>query len=774
MTGYSDQHLAHLNSLLKLPGPDQQETARQRTQRLALWRRMLQEIPLDERSFDDRFGPGSRAATIAELVSWCLGCRAQSAARQAALAPLFGFTSLFTLTLISLAESEARRSFPQAPAEPGPSTRALTHDCEAVCTVLFAQAAVAQAMSDVYSPQRTAGQRRAAHPAEAGSAEHEWQAMEQQTLRFHRHGSTSIILRGSTRTVHGTRPQFALKLIVYPFTRIRTITRATREYAERYDTSDTSARHLVHIWASFDSWVLMDFIEGRTLAEVLHEESVQEAADTGDFRSLRLDRLRDHGVLLFDALQELQRFAQEDQPHDRLKGVHADLSPSNIIVSEADGTFKLIDFGRNYLYTHAITGMTGIESAYVAPEVRAGDSGIARADLYSLGQLLILFGCGRASTDGIVPDVFYVHATLLARFIEDLVDAHPDRRLLVFPPDEGSEFSFTQLKEVFLAELEMVQAASGGETHLRIETGWAAMRELARPLAGDPGREFRLWRMRRRPGTRRSAHHGLFTNWLLLWSVIAAGIWVVTNFTVVTWLMRDLGLPWGNGVVDTIQYLSQSDGVPIVDSWTRDGYLIPDWKENLPARMVALSYAITAPKYYELLFSGLTPLVIGRRAGRASWLALATEAIWRIMAFAPCVLCLIATLVDARWWPINSAIGQWLTCAANYLTLFFIHTVVARARRLGLSTVPSDDTKITGLSSFSQWAPTSLFYATAVLSIGTLLFMRVVNDDYVYALAVTSTNLFLFYVIKLGLGGPLVRVTMVRACLAAERVGKCQ
>jgi hypothetical protein len=779
VTGYSDEHLARLNALLKLPAPDRQETARQRSQRLALWRRMLQEIPLDERSFDDRFGPGSRAATIAELVSWCLGCRAQSAPRQQALAQLFGFTSLFALTLVSLAESEARRSLPQGSAVPGPSGRALTHDCEAVCSVLVAQSAVAQAMSDVYSPQRRTGQ-----SAEAGSAEREWQAMEQRTLRFHRHGSTSIILRGSTaRTIHGARPQFALKLIVYPFTRIQTIKRATREYAETYDTSDTSARHLVHVWASYDSWVLMDFIEGRTLAETIHEESAQEAGSTGGgggtggIRSLHLDRLRANATLLFEALEELQRIAQRDPSHDRLKGVHADLSPSNIIVSEDDGTFKLIDLGRNYLYTHAITGTTGVESAYIAPEVRAGDSGIARADLYSLGQLLILFGCGRASTDGVVPDIFYMRATLLARFLEDLIDAHPDRRLIVFTPDPGAEFSFTRLKDSFLAELDMVQAAEGGATHLRVETGWAALRELLRPLAGDPGREFRLWRMRRRQGTGQLAHRGLFTNWLLAWSVIAAAVWAVTNTTVITWLLRDLDLSWGNSVVDVIQYFSHDpDGLPIVDSWQRRGYHIPDLKENLPARMVGLSYAIAAPKYYEMLFSGLTPLVIGRRAGRASWLALATEAIMRIMAVAPCALVMIATLVDARWWPLNSAIGQWLTCAANFLALAFIRTVIARSRRLGLSTVPADDTKITGLSPFSQWAPTSLFYATAVLTIGMLLYldMDYVQDVFVYALAVTSTNLILFYVIKCGLGGPTVRVAMVRTCLAAERVGRCQ
>ncbi|WP_255954841.1 hypothetical protein [Streptomyces odontomachi] len=730
---------------------------------------------MDQRSFDGRFGIGSREATIDTLVPWCLGYRELDDRQQETAAAPFGFVALFLLTLLSLTESEARRSVPHPSGMADRSGWALTHDCDGVCGVLIGQAALAETIGEVYSPQPPPGQRRAAPSAGLGSAVQEWQAMEWRGLRFHRHGSTSIILRGSTaRSVHGIRPSFALKLILYPFTRIQTIAHATREYAEKYDTSGTSARHLVHIWASFDSWILMDFVAGRTLTEIIHEESVQEDGGAGTERSLRLDRLRSKGLLLFEALEELQRIAREDPQANRFQGVHADLSPSNIIVADADGAFKLIDLGRNYLYTHAITGTTSADAAFIAPEVRAGDHDIARADLYSLGQLLIFFGCGRGSADGIVPDIFYVRAMLLARFLEDLIDASPARRLLIFTPGDASDFSFARLKDSFLAELEMVQAAEEGTTELRTETGWRALRELVRPLAGAPGREWRLWRMRRQQGVRGAANGMPFTNWLLAWSFLAAVIWAITNATVITWLLRDLNLSWGNHLVDLAQHVSHRPGeLPIVDRWRHGGYTVPDWRANLPERMVGLSYAIAAPKYYEMLFSGLTPLVLGRRAGRTSRLALGAETIMRIMAVAPCTLVMTATLVDVRWWPINSAIGQCITAVSNYLTLAFIQAVVARSRQLGLSTVARDDTKITGLLSFSQWAPTSLFYAVIVLTIGSFLYAGVLHDEWVYALAVTATNIFLFYVIKCGIGGPTVRITMVRACLAAERVGRC-
>ncbi|MFF9398861.1 hypothetical protein [Streptomyces sp. NPDC014744] len=775
LRGHSDRDLARLRDLLQLPADGTPETARARTRRLASWRLLLQDVPLDERSFDDRFGPGGRQDTITVLTAWCLGHRERSERHRASHAGLFGFVGLYLLTLLGLAESEAQRSLPQPPPGRGPGGgRALTHDCGAVCGVLVTEAAVADTIAEVHHPRPRPGRRRA--DAATGPAEREWDAIRGR-LAFHRHGSTSLILRGTAAgAVHGTRPEFALKLILYPFTRIPTLTRATREYAETYGTADTGSRHLVRVWASFDSWILMDFIEGRTLAELLREGDDPDASGAaGQALRLRLDRLRENGVLLLDALADLQRVAQEATAHGRLKGVHADLSPSNIIVSDTDGAFQLVDLGRNYLYTHTITGTPGAESSYIAPEVRAGDSEIARADLYSLGRLLITFGTGRADTDGVVPDIFYMRAVQLARFIEDLIDADPARRLIVFGTGTEPSFSYEELKTAFLTELETVRAAENGESELRTETGWRALPGLLRPLSGDPGREWRLWRMHRRQSARPDAHRRPFAHWLLLWAMVSALIWAVTNATVITWLLRDLGLDWGNKLVELVQHVGGgTDGLPIVDSWRHDDYRLPDWRANLPARMVGLSYAIAAPKYYQTLFSGLTPLTIGWRAGGLTRLALATEAIMRVMAVVPCMLVLAVTLVEPRWWPLNSAIGQCLTWLANFLVLAYVRAVITRSRRLGLSTVPGDDGKITGFAALTQWVPTSLFYATAVLTIGTFLYLGILHDVYVYALAVTSTNLFLFYVIKCGIGGPTVRVTMVRTCLAAERVARCR
>jgi hypothetical protein len=63
----------------------------------------------------------------------------------------------------------------------------------------------------------------------------EWESVDFSTLEFHRHGTTSFILKGRIgQRSHGEVKTFALKCIIYPFLRIPRISRATRDYATTY------------------------------------------------------------------------------------------------------------------------------------------------------------------------------------------------------------------------------------------------------------------------------------------------------------------------------------------------------------------------------------------------------------------------------------------------------------------------------------------------------------------------------------------------------------
>src|SRR5213076_755098 len=99
--------------------------------------------------------------------------------------------------------------------------------------------------------------------------------------------------------------------------------------------------------------------------------------------------------------------------------------------------------------------------------------------------------------------------------------------------------------------------------------------------------------MRRRQLAGPDAHREPFANWLLAWSLMPALLWAVTNSVVLAWLFRDFDLDWGNKLVELAQHLGRTpDGLPIVDAWRHSDYRIPDWRANLPARLVGLSYAI--------------------------------------------------------------------------------------------------------------------------------------------------------------------------------------
>jgi hypothetical protein len=695
--------------------PDGGPLARWREQE---WREALTDLPLDGATFAARFEHSWDHHITAITESWFrddVACGPE----------LRGQLGLLLLTLRSLRHSERYRS---TGASDG-------HDCDRVCRPLVRDPAVQESIRRIYQPA-----------ASAPAAESEWGNVDFTTLEFHRHGTTSFILTGRPRRARqGQLPAFALKCIVYPYLRIPTIGRSTREYAAVYDVASRGeVRHLVHVWASDDRWILMDFVAGETLADLLRGE---EMPPVGELRLDLLDRL---GGELFLAMDELDACGLR----------HGDLSPSNIIVTPG-GTFKLIDLGVNYLYTHVVTGASGPDSAYVAPEVRAGDDP-KRADLYSVGRLLVAFGHADDAADGGVPDAYYAEAPQLARFAEDLTGADPAHRLLVFQPN-GSAPLYRQLHGFFVEELEAVRVTQGDRPpHPRWLTG---VIDLWRPLLGMPSRQRRLWRLRRRQrlaGTRR----GLYVRWLLFWSLTAAVTWYLALAVVVVWLLRDLNLDWGNQAVAVLQRVTGTpeDQFPYLDRLRADDYPIPDLTGNLPVRVVALSFAIVGARYYQGLFAGITPLA----AGGVPVQAVLAETFMRMAAVVPVLLILPPTLVERHWWPIFTAIGATFVFFVNWSAIAFARAAIRRARALGVSTVSSE--RHPGLAAFAQWTPASLFYAVCVWVLAVLIHRGELRDVYVYAFGAAMVNVGLWYAIKLGRNITPIRAGLSRACLAAERV----
>lgn len=115
-------------------------------------------------------------------------------------------------------------------------------------------------------------------------------------------------------------------------------------------------------------YIVEDFVEGVTLAEVLKERG-------------RIDEVT--GLRWFRELCGALRYLHEQQPNPI---IYRDMKPSNIML-QPDGTLKLIDFGIAREYKETSGGDTTYigTKGYAAPEQFGSAQTDARTDIYALG-----------------------------------------------------------------------------------------------------------------------------------------------------------------------------------------------------------------------------------------------------------------------------------------------------------------------------------------------------------------------------------------------------
>lgn len=133
-----------------------------------------------------------------------------------------------------------------------------------------------------------------------------------------------------------------------------------------------------------DRFLVMDFVEGETLADLLQR--------TGH-RGIRFDRLRD---ILCDIAKGLA--------HAHSKGViHRDLKPENILIDD-NGVAKISDFG-----LCRVEGFHGKVSQsgecigtpfYMAPELVRGETADCQSDIYSFGVMAYEAATGQVPFPG--------------------------------------------------------------------------------------------------------------------------------------------------------------------------------------------------------------------------------------------------------------------------------------------------------------------------------------------------------------------------------------
>jgi hypothetical protein len=734
------------------------------------WHVALLDVPLDERAYADRLQV-SRRTEIEGLWRWW--------SERDAACPLepraVGFVGFYLLTLVAMHCSDRMRFH----GDTAPDVTLAGMTAQDLSAALVADPDVRRAIVALHDPDAPPstrggapkGSRAAAPPSSATRAE--WAAIDVASLEFYRHGTTSIILTGRTAAPsQGRTAAFALKCLIHPYRTIPVITAATRDYLAEHGRLDAEeSSPAVRVWASHDSWILMDLIRGRTLGEHLaHLATTRPPAPAREIlRPVDTDALREVGGALLTALADLER---EGRRHD-------DLTPSNIIVeTERDwerdwerdrepGRFRLrfVDLGVSYLHSRSIAGQVRGDGAYAAPEVRRDGVGHPRADLYSLGALLISIAGIPHNADGTVPDQFYVASVGLARLLEDLTDADPHRRLLVTPVDPAAP-TFEQVGRVFRDEVAILEQDGRERPRSRLQQ----LRDLS-PGAGTVARQRRMLQVRSgqvRDGA--GAAHLRQARRLRRWAWLCAVLLWSATALVVTWWSRDLGLSWQARWFDMADEMSGRSGIGLgfLDDVRADDYPIPDPWGNLPVRLVTLTFALVSARLYLNVFAELSTVwaVPGGRAARVR--AVAAEVGLRSLAVLPAVFVVLPTLVQRDWWPLGTLVGHVTFAVAVQACLWFAWDTNARARAAGLSSVPRGE--IATLGRLAAWQPTVAVYLVPIVGIGTLLSLGLVHDELVYACFVSLINLGIFYPKSAGTDAPYIRAGMNRAALAAERL----
>ena len=639
---------------------------------------------------------------------------------------------------------------------------------------------------------------------------------------FHRHGTTSVILK--VQKASDPSNVLALKLVLRPFLKIREISEATRNYADTYAT-DPGPRaqgdgQLMRIDSSGTGWILSSFHFGVTLADMLAErragchwqenpmaplrlrDDIPPEADESE-RNDSIRRRADNQLFIDDTLNlaplvvtALRAYHEVAATRRNSPAAHGDLTPSNIILTadsrlDRSGTANrwknavLIDYGVNHLYSYLTS--TGLEpdAVYLAPEIVTDrpESPKEPSDYFSLGQIVIeLLGIA-PNRDGSVPDVIYAWHPGIARLLEGLLDPDPVLRARWPEASRGADLDDIEIR----IEFELAVAKGAREAPDFAKHSSSRFFFFFWPFSGELGRQKRLKdTVRNWPSAsdgdnpvdhklddHEEVYKSLRTSavadsyrWSRRWAIL---LWIVFS-VVAVYISAETRVPLPGNLVVQIAAMDTRLG-SLADALSLPAYHVPNWQHNWPARIVALSYVLLATKLYFNIYARISPSG-GEDVPLTRW-ARGAKAWMRLLPPVNSILVLSATVLSADLWPLATAIGQVVTAFGNLAIVGYLHRSFQladnRYRMRTGSLRRRRSSSVAGYGLISSWVNSSFVYALVCCGVCIGIYTGLLVDVWLYASIVAFVNIFLLFVVKCGLDGPRIRIALTKADVLAER-----
>ncbi|MDQ1683070.1 MAG: eukaryotic-like serine/threonine-protein kinase [Frankiaceae bacterium] len=225
-------------------------------------------------------------------------------------------------------------------------------------------------------------------------------------------------------------------------------------------------------------YIVMEFVDGRTLREVLHEEGrlmPRRALEIGAEICSALEYSHEHGI------------------------VHRDIKPANVMLTRT-GAIKVMDFGIARAASQASVSVTQTAAVlgtaqYLSPEQARGESVDARSDIYSLGCLMYELVTGQPPFIGDSPvAVAYQHVREQA--------LPPSQRNADVPP------ALDAIIMKAMAKNPANRYLTAGDMRTDIERALSGRPVEATPLLGPPSDETVMMGAAVVPAQRPESHRG--------------------------------------------------------------------------------------------------------------------------------------------------------------------------------------------------------------------------------------------------------------------------